>query len=765
MGHTLKITKLGSNKFEHIHNGISANAFFISDFSATLDGDKFNIVQNDGAVRFTYKVADITFLDQTTGGSDETFVSPFLLWNRLISVQYTPFFTVPAGLSLDEYDAIHGANNPSASNVFATMADVGGGGGGVGTLQQVVDNSGDLDDGTGNTAQLQASYLTFSNSSNNGGIDANGGSTTNSGSNKSVGYRSDTFIGFYWDKVVSSVLKTITILADNVVNNCNFQLPNKADGTYTIATTNDIPDISGKEDSSNKVTTFTGNTTSTTKFPVVKATVDYINSLGFITNVITALGYTPANKAGETFTGSITATNLSGTNTGDETTATIKSKLGITILSGSNTGDETNSTIISKIGYTPENSANKGANNGYAGLDSTGKVPSSQLPSYVDDVLEFANLASFPSTGESGKIYIALDTNLEYRWSGSTYINIAKGEVQSVNTKTGAVVLNTDDIAESGTPTNKWWTNARTIASTLTGFNSGSGTVTSSDSVLTALQKLAGNISTLVTGVSSVNTKTGAVTLTTADIADSTNKRYQTDNQNTYNDATSSIQTQLNNKQDILTSTNFGTFSNGLTAKTTPVDADTLNLSDSADSNKSKKLSLANLKATLKSYFDGLYSPLYYNYKNTTPSSTVTGTLTEAQLIRIQIDPNTFGANDFLKIPSLTLVKSGTNSTITIRVKLSTSSTMPSSSTGQIALLNITSTSLFSRIQRTFSIASGNIIGFNNNVSSNTDLSSNTNTISSQAFDRTVTQYLYVSATLGNASDSVYLNDIQVTNV
>lgn len=50
-----------------------------------------------------------------------------------------------------------------------------------------------------------------------------------------------------------------------------------------------------------------------------------------------------------------------------------------------------------------------------------GKVPASQLPSYVDDVLEYANLASFPTTGETGKLYIALDTNLIYRWTGSTY--------------------------------------------------------------------------------------------------------------------------------------------------------------------------------------------------------------------------------------------------------------------------------------------------------------------------------------------------------
>ena len=53
-----------------------------------------------------------------------------------------------------------------------------------------------------------------------------------------------------------------------------------------------------------------------------------------------------------------------------------------------------------------------------------GKVPESQLPSYVDDVLEYANSSSFPAEGEAGKIYVALNTNITYRWSGSAYVQI-----------------------------------------------------------------------------------------------------------------------------------------------------------------------------------------------------------------------------------------------------------------------------------------------------------------------------------------------------
>lgn len=66
----------------------------------------------------------------------------------------------------------------------------------------------------------------------------------------------------------------------------------------------------------------------------------------------------------------------------------------------------------------------KGANSGVCPLDTAGKVSSTYLPSYVDDVLEYPTLASFPTTGEGGIIYIALNTNATYRWSGTQYINI-----------------------------------------------------------------------------------------------------------------------------------------------------------------------------------------------------------------------------------------------------------------------------------------------------------------------------------------------------
>lgn len=92
----------------------------------------------------------------------------------------------------------------------------------------------------------------------------------------------------------------------------------------------------------------------------------------------------------------------------------------------------------------------KGAANGVATLDASGLIPTNQLPSYVDDVLEFANLAGFPATGETGKIYVALDTNKTYRWSGSAYvwINSIAG-----NADTATKLLTARTIAATGDAT------------------------------------------------------------------------------------------------------------------------------------------------------------------------------------------------------------------------------------------------------------------------------------------------------------------------
>ena len=79
-----------------------------------------------------------------------------------------------------------------------------------------------------------------------------------------------------------------------------------------------------------------------------------------------------------------------------------------------------------------------GIANGVAGLDENGKILATQLPSFVDDVLEYDTVTLFPVTGESGKIYVALDTDKTYRWSGSQYTEIVSGGTTIGETSTTA---------------------------------------------------------------------------------------------------------------------------------------------------------------------------------------------------------------------------------------------------------------------------------------------------------------------------------------
>jgi hypothetical protein len=150
----------------------------------------------------------------------------------------------------------------------------------------------------------------------------------------------------------------------------------------------------------------------------------------------------------------------------------------------------TSSMVTAALGYTPEDSANKGIANGYASLDGAGKVPSSQLPSFVDDVKEYADLASFPATGETDKIYVAIDTNKTYRWGGSTYVEIS------------ASPGSTDAVPEGSV--NQYFTQARarqsiSVSGSLS-YNSTTGVISFTDAV------------------TSVAGKTGAVTLVKGDV-------------------------------------------------------------------------------------------------------------------------------------------------------------------------------------------------------------------------------------------------------
>jgi hypothetical protein len=116
----------------------------------------------------------------------------------------------------------------------------------------------------------------------------------------------------------------------------------------------------------------------------------------------------------------------------------------------------------------------KNAVNGYAGLDAGGKVAAAQLPSYVDDVVEAANLAALPATGETGKIYVTLDTNKTYRWSGSAYVEISPSPGS------------TDAVTEGST--NLYFTTqrARDSFSASTGIGITSGAISIANTAVTA---------------------------------------------------------------------------------------------------------------------------------------------------------------------------------------------------------------------------------------------------------------------------------------
>jgi len=133
-----------------------------------------------------------------------------------------------------------------------------------------------------------------------------------------------------------------------------------------------------------------------------------------------------------------------------------------------------------------------------------GTVPSNQLPSFVDDVLEYANLAGFPATGESGKIYVAIDTRKTYRWSGSAYVEISPSEVTSVNGATGAVTLAVADVSGAVSTTDLRLSDAR---------NPLSHTHPTADIVNF------GTAAAAAAPVQSVAGRTGAITLAVADVS------------------------------------------------------------------------------------------------------------------------------------------------------------------------------------------------------------------------------------------------------
>ena len=146
----------------------------------------------------------------------------------------------------------------------------------------------------------------------------------------------------------------------------------------------------------------------------------------YVAGVTAGTGITVGGTAGEGWTPSVAITNVGTAGTYTKVTTNAQ-------------GQVTNGATLS-AGDIPSLDASK---------ITSGVIDAARLPAYVDDVLEFANLVGFPVVGETGKIYVALDTNKAYRWSGSAYIYITSGAVDSVAGKTGVVTLVKADIGLS----------------------------------------------------------------------------------------------------------------------------------------------------------------------------------------------------------------------------------------------------------------------------------------------------------------------------
>lgn len=240
-----------------------------------------------------------------------------------------------------------------------------------------------------------------------------------------------------------------------------------------------------------------------------------------ITLVSTDTTYSAGN--GLTLSGTSFSLPVTTSGTGNVVTGITQTTNGLTV----NLGSMPTSSDLAN--YIPV--SQKGAANGVAALDASGLVPASQLPSYVDDVLEgyyktadgkFYKEAGYTTliTGETGKIYVSLDTNKTYRWTGTTFVYITSGAVDSVNGLTGVVVLNkshvglgnadnTADAAKNVLSATKW-TTVRTI--TLSGVTATAQNIDGSGNVTVPVTAVP---ATLLTGTAAVNTTGSAAKLTT----------------------------------------------------------------------------------------------------------------------------------------------------------------------------------------------------------------------------------------------------------
>ena len=193
----------------------------------------------------------------------------------------------------------------------------------------------------------------------------------------------------------------------------------------------------------------------------------------------------------------------------------------------------------------------------------TGTIPQANLPSYVDDVLEYSSKSSFPQTGETGKIYVDTTTNLTYRWGGSAYVEIspslALGETSSTAYRGDRGKTAYDHSQATGNPHNLTLANL--------GINTTAAELNYVDGVTSNIQTQLNGKQASITGGASTITSSN-LTASRALVSNSSGKvtvSTVTSTELGYLDGvTSNIQTQLNNKASTSSLSNYLPLSGGV---------------------------------------------------------------------------------------------------------------------------------------------------------------------------------------------------------
>jgi hypothetical protein len=178
----------------------------------------------------------------------------------------------------------------------------------------------------------------------------------------------------------------------------------------------------------------------------VDNTSDLDKPISALTQSALDLKYDASNPAGYITLAQVQEGAVASVNGKTGTVVLDKTDIGLENVDNTTDLDKPISTATQTALNLKIDSSREGQPEGIATLDEAGKVPATQLPSYVDDVLEFADFASLPTEGETGKIYVTIDNSKCFRWSGSTYVEVSPSEVNSVNGKTGVVTLDKEDI-------------------------------------------------------------------------------------------------------------------------------------------------------------------------------------------------------------------------------------------------------------------------------------------------------------------------------